>query len=179
MNSLQPNVFLNATEFAINTKFLHANKPTKQVRFSETSVMILMQPKTIEDFRVTWYTQEDIETFRRDKRNHSLEIIESGGFEVMECLIHGIVKGIPLTVAEDCGLCLGYFCGLETSLVRRVGKSLLSVRAARRSLVLGEQARQRTTNEKNAERLAFISWKTTAFARDWARMTAVINQMTE
>lgn len=177
MNSLQPNTYVNATEFAINA--LHPNKPTKQVRFSETSVMILVKPKTIEDFRVTWYTHEDIETFRRDKRNHSLELVRSGGVEVMECLIHGIVKGIPLTFAEKCGLCLGYFCGLETSLVRRVGKSLLSVRAARRYLVLGEQARQRSMNENNAERLALISSKTTEFARDWARITAVINQMTE
>ncbi|KAL3802544.1 hypothetical protein HJC23_012563 [Cyclotella cryptica] len=151
MNSFRSNTFNNANGFAIDAKYSHINKSTKRVSFSETSLMILVEPKTMEESIETWYTPKDMETFRRDKRDEALQLIESGGTEVMEYLIHYIVKGRPLTAIEECGLCLGYFCGLETAVIHRVGKSLLSMRAATRELVLSEQARQRVMNETNTE----------------------------
>ena len=97
----------------------------------------------------------------------------------MEYLIRYIVEGRPLTAVEESELCLGHFCGLETVLIHHVGKSLVSAREAARKLVLSEQARQTLMNENNTQLLANASVKTTAIARDWARMTAVINEMTE
>ncbi|KAL3802545.1 hypothetical protein HJC23_012564 [Cyclotella cryptica] len=127
----------------------------------------------------TWYSLKDLETFKRDRRDEALQLIESGGTQVMEYLMHHVLEGWPLTAIEKCCFSLGHFCGLETALVHSARKSLLSMRAATRKLVLSEQARQRVMNEKNVELLAIFSMKTTEFARDWARMTAVINEMTE
>ena len=175
----QPNTYTNATGFAITAKCLNTNKPTKIVSFSETSLMIVVQAKTEEESRESWYTSKDLETFRQERRAEAWQLIKYGGTEVMEYLIRYIVEGRPLTAVQECGLCLGYFCGLETALVHNVRKSLVSARETARKLVLSEQARQTLMNENNVELLAKLSVKTTSFARDWARMTAVINEIAE
>ncbi len=179
MNSFQPKNFSNAMGLATNANTWQADKPTKRVSFSKMSLMILVQPKTADELRETWYTPKDIVAFRRDKQAHSSQVIESGGAKFVEHLIRYIVQGKPFTAVEESSLCLGHFCGLESALVHQVGKFLLSARAATRKLVLREQTCQRTMDENNIESLAHVSVQATMFAQDWASMTAMINEMTE
>jgi hypothetical protein len=40
----------------------------KRVRFSEFSTLVLLEPKTREDFAATWYSRQELAEFKKDVR---------------------------------------------------------------------------------------------------------------
>ncbi|KAL3802635.1 hypothetical protein HJC23_011959 [Cyclotella cryptica] len=149
--------------------------PAKRVSFSQTSNLIVVERWTDEEARSAWFSTEEIERFRENKRVSAKRLIMVGAPRVIEHLIVAVVKGDSLT--DFPARVMEHYCGLEASLVPRVMKSLLSLKASRTRQILHEQDRQLRTKEKNWELLAYISLETAPFARDWARITAILNAM--
>jgi hypothetical protein len=170
--SIKPNPFDTNISTTID-KF--SRRPTKRVEFYKKSMVFVFHPKTNEDMKASWYSSEEMKGFRRDKRADARELRKSGGTEVVEHLVHSILKEMPLTAIDRSDL--DHICGLETSLVPHVGKSLLTLRAARIKEVLDEQSRQKKLGMDDAEMIAEISEKISSFARDWGNMIAVINEL--
>jgi hypothetical protein len=96
-----------------NDKYSIRAKLTKRVKFYKSSMLIVTQPKTEKEVRVTWqYLVHKQRNGRLQEWQiaHAAQLLNAGATEVMEYMEHSIMKDKPFEAVKECGLGLGHIC---------------------------------------------------------------------
>ena len=131
------------------------NPTKKQVRFSETSILLVTAPKTCWENEATWYNKNDIREFKQHSRESSAALMGTHDAKMMRCIGFSVQEGtdLPEMKIED----VERIRGLEHLMSPDVCKVLLQRRRATIARVLEEQRRQELAGEQDAAKIALIS----------------------
>jgi hypothetical protein len=147
----------------------------KQVRFSESSTLIITQPKSSTEKQASWYTKKDFSQFRSDARACVKSLSETRSHEVIEHIAYSVVSGTPLSscpVLEN-----ERICGIEHLVSHDVLKVLVQRRKMAVARVLDEQDVQCSMGIKDSNRIAHVSMANSAFTKEWRRRIACLQQL--
>jgi hypothetical protein len=142
-----------------------ASPQKKRLRFSDTSTLIVTQPKTTEEMRSSWYSKQDVEEFKRKSRVAAQALRGTQPAKAMKHVAHSVVSNRPQS--EFTLHHVEVFRGLEHIINPEVGKTLFQRRRLNITRVLREQDRQRSTGEENQDRIAQVSIENSRFAKEW------------
>ncbi|KAL7518762.1 hypothetical protein ACHAWX_003574 [Stephanocyclus meneghinianus] len=151
--------------------------PKKRVHFSATSTLILLRPRSDRDFRATWYSKRDMQTFRRDVQMDARALVGSRSSDVLRHVAHSIASGAP---PSDVALYGGeWVCGLEHVMSREVLRVLIRRRKMTVARVLDEQDEQWRSGKYDPGRIALTSMEYSNFCKDWGRRIARLHWLSE
>lgn len=143
------------------------HKRPKHIRFAESSVLIITQPKTPAEMASTWYNKAEVAAFKRDIKESSQSQCGTARAHAMRYIGHCIQTGEEQKPLDITGI--EEFRGLEHLLSPEVCRVLLQRRRATMARVLAEQARQESQGIHDADRIAAVSLANSEFAREWRR----------
>ncbi|KAL7482076.1 hypothetical protein ACHAW6_007761 [Cyclotella cf. meneghiniana] len=148
------------------------NPTKKQVRFSETSILLVTAPKTCCENEATWYNKNDIRAFKQHSRESSAALMGTQEAKMMRCIGYSVQEGtdLPDMKVED----VERIRGLEHLMSPDVCKVLLQRRRATIVKVLEEQRRQELAGEQDAAKIALISSRNSKFAVEWRQRIATL-----
>lgn len=145
----------------------------KQVRFSETSTLVITRPKTRQELNSSWYTQGEIQQFKQCATHLAGQVLQTQSSIVNEYIKHSLALDL-IDFQRFCGL--EQICGIEHLLSLKICEALLASRYRTIKDVLQEQARQRRGEGCDFEMLAAVSLRTSFFPKLWRHKIAVMNQ---
>ena len=146
---------------------------TKHVTFSQTSTLIFTSPKTRPELKLLWYTREDIRRFKQETSNSANSLLETNA-STAKAYIEKSLRVDHCNVISQFGG-IEHVCGIEHLLSPQVFHLIMATRALTIERVLGEQECQKEAGTNHYERIAQASMKTSAFAREWHHIKAVLN----
>ncbi|KAL3804175.1 hypothetical protein HJC23_013694 [Cyclotella cryptica] len=148
------------------------NPTKKQVRFSETSILLVTAPKTSCENEATWYNKNDIREFKQHSRELSASLVGTPDAKTMRFIGYSVQEGtdLPSLKVED----VDRIRGLEHLMCPDVCKVLLQRRRATIANVLEEQRRQELNGEHDAAKIALISSRNSRFAVEWRQRIATL-----
>eukprot|EP00956_Cyclotella_meneghiniana_P018326 scaffold30506_cov62-Cyclotella_meneghiniana.AAC.2 len=147
----------------------NSHRTKKRLRFSETSTLISILPKTSADRKATWYDKESMRKFKNDVWRASQEgtraskLLKSMSQYVLEIKKHGTLK------MQD----MYRIRGLE-HIDRDIARVLLLGRRMAIDGVLREQARQIELGVHDIARIAYMSTKYSRFSAIWSQIIAAL-----
>ena len=156
-----------ASNIQNNTKVLTSSK---HVRFSNDSFLVFTPPKSSKDRKLSWYSKADYDDFKRNNYKSVRSILTRSPDAAKEYITKTFLS-------HDSTRFVGveYVCGIEHGLSPEVGRALCTAKSNVRKGVLQEQARQRKFGVTNAERIAAVSKRASAFPKLWRQRVAVLN----
>ena len=139
----------------------------KHVRFSESSTLIITQPKTVAEMSETWYSKQEVAEFKRDVKESSKNQWGTPQAQAMRYIGHCVQSGE--SQAELAIDNVERIRGLEHLISPEVCRVLLQRRRATIGRVLQEQRRQEEEGSFDAEKIATLSLVNSEFAREWRK----------
>mmetsp|Transcript_24368 Transcript_24368/g.51410 ORF Transcript_24368/g.51410 Transcript_24368/m.51410 type:complete len:210 (+) Transcript_24368:155-784(+) len=161
-------------------------RPAKRTRFSPTSTLIIVKPRSDRDIKLTWYNRGDMSQFRRDTRRVTQVLRNSRtAAKVMEALADpSIVIGSNSTGDSSCsddGSCfhingVEHIRGIEHLLSQDVLQVLVSQRRSNVAKILEEQEFHRRMQESDCSSvLKSVSESYSLFAKEWCQKLAKLH----
>lgn len=150
----------------------HRSRPNKQVRFSETSILIVTRPKSSSDVQASWYTKKDIAQFKHNVRVSAQALTGTRSANVIKHVAYSVASGAPQSNVDVQDKEI--ICGLEHLLSPEVLKVLVQRRKMTIARVLEEQDIQTRLKESDPHRLALASMGNSSFSKEWRRRIACL-----
>ncbi len=161
-------------------------RPAKRTRFSPTSTLIVIQPRSAQDIKRTWYDKGDISQFKRDtcKATQVLRNTRTAA-KVMEALTDpSIIMGSNTSDDSRCSdqgfryniNGLEHIRGIEHLLSQDVLSVLINQRKTNVAKILEEQEVQRNMREGDPSSvLKTVSESNSQFAKEWSQKLAKLH----
>jgi hypothetical protein len=168
-----------------------SKRPQQRVHFAATSIFSIIPSKSTQELQSSWYTDDDTKIFKASRSFSSLALRESSCARAMECLVISLAANKttadspaaaypPMDNVERAEL----IRGIEHSVSPVVLKYVTHRRNVHMRKVLREQAKLRHQHHQHLDddmlmmnneddmvaSLAQCSMKSSAFAREWAKL---------
>eukprot|EP00804_Cyclotella_cryptica_P031379 CCRYP_012188-RA/>CCRYP_012188-RA protein AED:0.24 eAED:0.24 QI:0/-1/0/1/-1/1/1/0/175 len=156
-----------------NTTKAASQAMRRRITFSATSTLIITQPKTTQEMKSSWYTQAEMMQFKQNSAL-SAELVLDRKFAwattyiAQSTVFCGSMSRVYVPGVEE-------VCGIEHLLSNDLRKILKATKVRTIRQVLEEQDRQNEMNENDAEKIAQVSRKASAFSRKWRHGVACLN----
>jgi hypothetical protein len=147
------------------------HKMKKQVRFKDTSTLVVTAPKTSSELEEVWYSKRALAQFKLDAKRDALALTQTSPANAINNVAYSIAMGIPraCTVTNEEKEVIN---GVEHMISPEVMRVLVQRRKKTISNVLNEQNIQRSSGIYDPARLAIVSRKHSDFTTELRRRTA-------
>lgn len=145
---------------------MKSSNNTKRLRFSETSMLVLTEPKTREEVKAVWYTKREVSNFKRNVRLASEALRDTRTAKAIQLIAYSAAAGLPeadINIQNK-----EVIHGLERLISPEVLRYSIEKRMLHVSKVLEAQLRQRRAGYVDPSATARVSAQNSSFHKELA-----------